>query len=389
MEKESAPEAVGATDPTVALRNTCSTPWNERIAFQQKRCLSGPLLLLSRRSFSTHTILETAMAPAVLRLLTLNCHEAWVHQLGALPCRLDIIDGLPGRYTPAWDTRIRPVPANARLISLAEALAEQAPYHCLITHSMTDLLDVKTLASPRILILHNTLESRIKGHETSSPQEVRTVLRDYLRRIGGHAVAISPMKGRSWGFASDIVPCGVDPGAYPPWSGEVACGLRVANQIEQKREILNWDLHIRAFQGMPVRIVGHNPEMAGVAPSDHWDHLKSLLQSHRFFLHTANPQLEDGYNMAMLEAMAAGLPVVGNRHPSSPIRHGVSGFLSDDPEELGHWGRQLLQDRSLAHTMGEAARRTVMERFSLSLFATRLQKSIRTARRQWGKVRPV
>jgi hypothetical protein len=62
--------------------------------------------------------METASRP---RLLVFNCHEAWVHQLGVLDCDLDIVYGLPGRYTPTWDTHIRPVPARGRLISLDEA----------------------------------------------------------------------------------------------------------------------------------------------------------------------------------------------------------------------------------------------------------------------------
>ncbi|MEO5348582.1 MAG: glycosyltransferase [Magnetococcus sp. YQC-3] len=328
-----------------------------------------------------NNLFETAMLSAELPILTLNCHEAWVHQLAALGGRLEIIDGLPGRYTPAWDVRIRPLPAHARLLSLAEALEQRRAYRCIIAHSMTDLLDIKSLAAPRLLVLHNTLAGRMQGSSTLSPQQVRTVLRHYLQQTGGHAVAVSAMKGRSWGLAGDIVPCGVDPEAYPPWSGEVASGIRVANQIRQKEQILDWKLHLAAFQQRPVRIVGHNPEMPGVSPSESWEHLKSLLQSHRFFIHTAAPQLEDGYNMAMLEAMAAGLPVLGNRHPSSPIVSGVNGFLSDDPVELGQWADTLLQDRELARKWGESARQTVKEKFSLQLFATRLQKSIRTAQR--------
>ena len=38
--------------------------------------------------------------------------------------------------------------------------------------------------------------------------------------------------------------------------------------------------------------------------------------------------------MATVEAMAAGMPIIGNRHPDSPVEHGVNGFLSDDPAEL-------------------------------------------------------
>ena len=61
--------------------------------------------------------------------------------------------------------------------------------------------------------------------------------------------------------------------------------------------------------------------------------------------------------MATLEAMAAGLPVLGNPHPTSPIEHGVSGFLSDDPAELHASAERLLQDRELAVHMGKEARK--------------------------------
>ena len=70
---------------------------------------------------------------------------------------------------------------------------------------------------------------------------------------------------------------------------------------------------------MPVRFVGHNPDMPGVQAAESWDELKAILAAHRFYIHTAHPDYEDGYNMATLEAMAAGLPVLGNRHPTSPV----------------------------------------------------------------------
>ena len=97
-------------------------------------------------------------------------------------------------------------------------------------------------------------------------------------------------------------------------------------------------------------------------------YVKELLQSHRFYIHTANPQLEDGYNMATVEAMAAGMPILGNRHPGSPVEHGVSGFLSDDPKELRKFALMLLQNRRLAAAMGQQARRTAIERFSTAKF---------------------
>lgn len=322
-----------------------------------------------------------------LRILTPNCHEAWVHQLGVLNHHdLEIIDGLPNRYTKQWDQGIRPVPDNARLISLEEALHSTDPYDCIIVHNMTDLMDVKTIPGPRILVLHATLEGRIASEKANfSTTSIQKTLKTYMNQMGGHCIAVSRMKGKSWGFREDIVPCGVDPNSYLEWRGEDACGLRVANQIQAKRLILDWDFHEQAFGQLPVRVVGHNPEMHNVHPSQSWSDLKSLLSRHRFFIHTANPEMEDGYNMASLEAMAAGLPILGNVHPTSPITHGVDGFLSNDPDELKKWAEELLKDKDLAYKMGQAARKTVVQKFTLNHFATRMKKSISTAQKKFNR----
>ncbi len=324
------------------------------------------------------------MEGSIPHLLTLNCHEAWVHQLGYLNCRLDIIDGLPGRYCVNWDTGVRPVPHGAHLVTLDEVLESRPAYDCIVTHNLTDLLDLKTLPGPRILVIHNTLDGRIRQHGLNMPPEtLRALVLNYLGLVGGHAVAVSTLKGRSWGITEDIVNFAVDVDQYLPWSGEVAAGVRVSNQISNRKEILLWDFHEAAFRDMEIRLVGSNVDIAGVSPSRSWDDLKSILSVHRFFIHTAHPQLEDGYNMATLEAMASGLPILGNKHPSSPIEHGVSGFLTDNPQELRHYAEVLLRNKELAGKMGEEARKKVAEQFSTERFVQRFRESIEIARLKW------
>ena len=319
------------------------------------------------------------------RLLTFNCHEAWVHQLQSLALDLYIVDGLPGRYCASWDERVRPLPRNCHILSLPEVLRKNPPFDCIVTHNLTDLLDSKSLWGPRILVIHSTLEGRRRQQGLRiAPDLLKNSLQKYLAWIGGHGAAVSRLKGESWGIVEDIVEFGVDIRQYRPWSGEMAAGLRVSNQILSRKEILLWDFHQSAFKDIPVRLVGYNPNMPGVNPSRSWEDLKEILSSHRFFIHTAHPELEDGYNMATLEAMAAGLPVLGNRHASSPVEHGVSGFLSDDPAELNRYARTLIQDRNLARKMGEAAKKTVGDRFSMERFALRFRGSIVRAWRKWG-----
>lgn len=316
-------------------------------------------------------------------LLVFNCHEAWVYQLGVLGHNLDIIVGLEGRTQPTWDERMRPVPPNSRLITLSEALKSTTNYYCIITHNMTDLLDVKLRPEPRINVIHLMIETRALEEKSKiAPEKIKEILHQYLELIGGHAMAVTMSKGESWGFTEDIVLNSSNPEDYLPYSGQLACGLLIANYIEKRKEYLLWDFQKLAFGTIPVRIVGHNPGMPGVEASKNWDNLKDMLQSHRFYIHTADPKYEDGFNMATLEAMAAGMPILGNRHPTSPIQHGKSGFLSDDPYELQKYARILLDDRDLAIKMGRQAQKIVLERFSTTRFKEAFLKSIETARQK-------
>ena len=317
-------------------------------------------------------------------LLVFNCHEPWVYQLGVLGYSLDIIVGLKGKYNSGWDTCMRPFPAHGRMITLPQALASPKPYYCIIAHNVTDLLDVRLRPEPRILVLHHSLEGRLAEERTAcDPEAMKAALRQYVDLVGAHVVATSMFKGESWGFTDDIVHFGVDADDYLPHIGERASGLRICNFISSRRHILCWDFHERAFAGVPVTLVGHNPDLPGVQAARDWNHLKQILQSHRFFIHTADARMEGGYNMATAEAMAAGLPVLGNRHPTSPVRHGVSGFLSDDPRELQRYARILLADRKLAHLMGQQGHKTIAERFSVTRFKHAFIRSIEIARRKW------
>ncbi|MHC4640473.1 MAG: glycosyltransferase [Planctomycetota bacterium] len=317
-------------------------------------------------------------------LLVFNCHEPWVYQLGVLGYKLDIIIGLKGRYLETWDEEMRPLPPNSRLITLPQAQQSQTRYYCIIAHNITDLLDIKHRHEPRLLVIHSTFEGRaLEENSDVNPQDMKETMKKYLKLIGGHAVAISILKGKSWDFNEDIIPCAVDVDDYLPFSGHKSYGLRICNFIESRKAILLWDFYEKAFDGIPVHFVGHNPNMPGVKAANSWDHLKRILQSHRFYIHTANPELEDGYNMASLEAMAAGMPILGNQHPTSPIEHGVSGFLSDEPDELRKYANMLLEDKILATMMGQEARKTVIEQFSMTKFKEAFLQSIETARQKW------
>lgn len=321
-----------------------------------------------------------------MKLLVLNWHEAWVHQLGVLGAELDIVSGLSGRQAREWDSRVRPTPDGTRIIPLDDALRSGARYDCVISHSIADLLDTREIDAAKLLVLHDTLDGWMRQQRSNSDaREMRAQLNTLLASVGGHAIATSRNKAKSWGVTHTVVHDSADPSAYHAHIGDLACGIRLSNHISAKRPLLAWDFHVAAMDGLPLRIVGENPDMQGVSPPQDWDHLKRMLASHRFLVHTADPRLEDGYNMGVLEGMAAGLPVLTNAHPTSLVLHGVTGFVASTPSEMNGFAKQLLEDEELAHKMGQQARAYVARNFAPDRFGADFSRAIQEARKKWER----
>jgi glycosyltransferase involved in cell wall biosynthesis len=82
----------------------------------------------------------------------------------------------------------------------------------------------------------------------------------------------------------------------------------------------------------------------------------------------------EGLGSGVLMAMSAGVPVVASRVGGlrEIIQHGANGMLvANTPESIATAIRELTQDSDLARRMGEAARRTVMEKFTVDLMVRR------------------
>jgi L-malate glycosyltransferase len=85
----------------------------------------------------------------------------------------------------------------------------------------------------------------------------------------------------------------------------------------------------------------------------------------------------EGMSNGLLEAMAAGRPVVATRVGGNPevVVDGESGLLvpPKDPQALADAVLRLLRDRELARRLGEAARRRIESEFTLEQMVQRLE----------------
>jgi len=100
------------------------------------------------------------------------------------------------------------------------------------------------------------------------------------------------------------------------------------------------------------------------------DDVHALLKQFDVFV---LPSLSEGISNALLEAMAAGLPVVATNVGGTPevVQHGVTGLLvpPQDSRALADALRQVLSDPDRRHEMGRKGRERVEAHFSLSAMA--------------------
>lgn len=76
--------------------------------------------------------------------------------------------------------------------------------------------------------------------------------------------------------------------------------------------------------------------------------------------HVVHDQTLDSNPIGVLEALAAGVPVVAERRGGLPelIEHGRNGLLADDVEEVGELLRRLAGNRRLTRRLADGARRS-------------------------------
>ena len=85
----------------------------------------------------------------------------------------------------------------------------------------------------------------------------------------------------------------------------------------------------------------------------------------------------EGFGLSLVEAMAAGKPVVATRVGAVPdiVRHGQDGWLvePEDVVSMADGIAHLLRDPSAARRMGQTARERVREAFSLARMADQVE----------------
>lgn len=308
-----------------------------------------------------------------LNLLTFNWHTGYLYNLSKI--------GHQWLVLGEWQEWNRPLPANYKLGTWDTARRDFARFDAIIGHDVRhDLARFLPYClryhKPYIQVIHGRRarggfsRSRVRGlaKQVYSNAVLRPLVALGLMRV----VFISPYARCDWAFDGTTIDQGIPLDEMEAYQGTERSLLVVGNTLH--REHFAFDELMQIQKQVPVTVIGVNPHVPGSRPSKNWDELKSFYCRHRAYLNlTREP--EAGHNLALLEAMASGMPVISLQHPFTPVRDGENGFLVDNASQAVERARQLLGDNELARRLGRCAQETVRREFSLNAF-----------RQRWGEL---
>jgi glycosyltransferase involved in cell wall biosynthesis len=216
------------------------------------------------------------------------------------------------------------------------AVSEQVRQHC-IEVDRIDPTRVQTIYNGLNLADWNTADRPAKA-----PGEILVTTVGNIRRVKGHDVFIKA--------AASIV------SRFPKVSFSIAGDVLEPDYFAELQTLV-----------LDLKLFDHFHCVGGI--TDLREHLSA---ADIFVL----PSRSEGFSNAIVEAMAAALPVVATNvgGNAEAVKDGVSGFVvpSDDPAALSAAITRLLSDPSLAKAMGEAGKDLVAENFTAEAMMNRI-----------------
>ena len=206
--------------------------------------------------------------------------------------------------------------------------------------------------------------------EHDPPQQHPTDTRHWVDDPGTLLVHVTPFNALMWDSGSTptaVIEHGVMLLGEPTERHTLARGICVVNNLDRRGRRLGLDVYRQVAAELPIDLVGLGAERVGGLGEVRNTDLPAFMARYRFFF---NPIRYTSLGLAIVEAMMAGLPVVGlaTTELVTVIRAGENGYIDTRPARLVEAMRGLLADPALALRLGDAARRTALERFGIERF---------------------
>ncbi len=309
-----------------------------------------------------------------LRILTWHVHGSYLYYLSQLPHHF-YVPVKPGRPTDyggrppgrSWPAHLHEVPAQDLKNLEFDAILFQSPGP--YQHDQYELLTDSQRALPQLYLEHDP--------PRASPTDTPHIVDDESVLL----VHVTHFNALMWDSRRTPV-CVVSHGVtIPPdvqYTGHIPRGLVVVNDLARRGRRLGLDIFERMRVEIPLDLVGMGSEAVGGLGEVPAESLPALMAGYRFFF---NPIRYTSLGLAVCEAMAAGVPIIGlaTTEMSAVVRNGVSGYIYNDLEKLKERMRELIDAPEKARALGEGARRYAQAQFSIARFAYDWERALLAA----------
>jgi glycosyltransferase involved in cell wall biosynthesis len=307
------------------------------------------------------------MPEARLKILTTNGHESYLTALAKTGHEFYVITKYGNIYNKPWHPAAPEAPSNIAFVEFDEdqkRKLKSGAYDLVIIHSVNNLLWFFPFINMNfIFIAHITLTYR------SVKDIIKSVSKIFLYYIftmfhKTRFVSVGELKKKSWSIINGklILPTPVVlPPSYPGKGYDRA--VVVGNGLKERGIECGYDLIKQIAQKVPLTIIGNNPLIDGaIVPKLRSEFIKAFRTA-RIYVYAIRAPYNDGYNLAMLEAMAMGMAIVTIEHPSSPIVHKYNGLIGKNVDDIVDHIRMLIKNPSMTDELGRHAQETVFKRF--------------------------
>lgn len=313
------------------------------------------------------------------RVLTFNFHEPYLCLMAKTGLTLHVGQYESGPLRRPWFQHYRPKPPNIVLVPERQWRADlmAGKYDVVIAHNENNALNILEAPVPKLLVCHNR-KTFLMTTATTRQGDARQSFAELIERLQQEFefVFISESKKRDYSLPGRVILPGIDIEEFGGYSGAERRVLRVGNMMRERDLMFDVDFQEQAVTRLPNVVVGENPGITDSKPASSFDELLWHYRNERCLLHVTRQEYEDGYNLVMLEAMAAGMPVVALANETSPITDGVDGFAAPDAATLRNRLVELLENQDLAREIGARGRETVARAFPIEAFVERWREAI-------------
>jgi glycosyltransferase involved in cell wall biosynthesis len=317
----------------------------------------------------TNTILRqaTRRPDEPLNILTFASHERYEPNL----CKTghNFYSFYGGHNIKGWNTKYAPVPENYILIDINKPIPN-VNYDLLLCHNPFVHLPLalqlsKQMGLPILSVMHTT---PTPNWTPENYQQSKNIF-----DIANHTVFITEFNRVMWAFPTqntDVIYHGIESDVfYPAGLERQPYVLSVANDYINRNWALGFNLYKEVIidNNLPRKHIGDTPGF-----SKPCNDLTEIVKEYNKALVFVNTSLHSPVPMSLLEAMSCGCAVVTTNTSAIPdiIVHGKNGFLvpPHKPHKMKEYIEFLFTHPDVAKSMGEEARKTVVEKFSMKRF---------------------